>query len=291
MSDRTKGLLATVISAAYFGFIPLFVKTICAGGGNSITASLLRFSIAVPIMFVFLKMRGVSLKITASELVKTVLITVFGYGGTAVLLFSSYNYIPSGMSTTLHFMYPVFTILGCVIFLREKVSPIKILCVILCFAGILFFYNNGDGGSGSNIMGMGLALLSGMTYAFYTIYLDKSGLQEMSSLKLIFYMNMVAAVMIFITASAAGELSLELTPLAWGTAVFFAAATSFIGALGYQIGVRYIGPQNAAILSTFEPITSLIVGVAVYNESFGLRTLLGCVCILSSVVIVAKMED
>lgn len=290
MSDRTKGLLATVISAAYFGFVPLFVKTICAGGGNSITASLLRFSIAVPIMFIFLKMRGVSLKITASELAKTVLITVFGYGGTAVLLFSSYNYIPSGMSTTLHFMYPVFTILGCVIFLREKVSPIKILCVILCFAGILLFYNNsGDGGS--NIMGMGLALLSGMTYAFYTIYLDKSGLQEMGSLKLIFYMNMVAAVMIFITASAAGELRLELTPLAWGTAIFFAAATSLIGALGYQIGVRYIGPQNAAILSTFEPITSLIVGVAVYNESFGLRTLLGCVCILSSVVIVAKMED
>lgn len=290
MSDRTKGLLATVISAAYFGFIPLFVKTICAGGGNSITASLLRFSIAVPIMFIFLKMRGVSLKITASELAKTVLITVFGYGGTAVLLFSSYNYIPSGMSTTLHFMYPVFTILGCVIFLREKVSPIKILCVILCFAGILLFYNNsGDGGS--NIMGMGLALLSGMTYAFYTIYLDKSGLQEMGSLKLIFYMNMVAAVMIFITASTAGELSLELTPLAWGTAIFFAAATSLIGALGYQIGVRYIGPQNAAILSTFEPITSLIVGVAVYNESFGLKTLLGCVCILSSVIIVAKMED
>ena len=290
MSDRTKGLLATVISAAYFGFIPLFVKTICAGGGNSITASLLRFSIAVPIMFVFLKMRGVSLKITASELANTVLITVFGYGGTAVLLFSSYNYIPSGMSTTLHFMYPVFTILGCVIFLREKVSPVKILCVILCFAGILFFYNNGGDGS-SNIMGMGLALLSGMTYAFYTIYLDKSGLQEMGSLKLIFYMNIVAAVMIFITASAAGELSLELTPLACGTAIFFAAATSFIGALGYQIGVRYIGPQNAAILSTFEPITSLIVGVAVYNEGFGLRTLLGCVCILSSVVIVAKMED
>ncbi len=291
MSDRTKGLLATVISAAYFGFVPLFVKTICAGGGNSITASFLRFSIAVPIMFVFLKTRGVSLKITPIELAKTALITVFGYGGTAVLLFSSYNYIPSGMSTTLHFMYPVFTILGCVIFLREKVSPVKILCVILCFAGILFFYNGGEGGDSSNVLGMGLALLSGITYAFYTIYLEKSGLQEMGSLKLIFYMNMVAAVMIFLTASTAGQLALKLTPAAWGTAIFFAAATSFIGALGYQIGVRYIGPQNAAILSTFEPITSLIVGVLVYREGFGIRTLLGCLCILSSVVIVAKMKE
>lgn len=289
MSDRSKGLLATVISAAYFGFMPLFVKTICAGGGNSITASFLRFFLAVPVMFAYLKFKGTDLKITARELAKIVLITVCGYGGTAVLLFSSYNFIPSGMSTTLHFMYPVFTILGCVIFLKEKVSPMKILCVMLCFAGIIFFYNNSGGES--NIIGMGLALISGMTYAFYTIYLGKSGLQAMGSLKLIFYMNAVAAVMLFIAASISGQLTLELTPLAWGTAIFFAAATSFIGALGYQIGVRYIGPQNAAILSTFEPITSLIVGILVYQESFGIRTLLGCMCILSSVIIVAKMKD
>lgn len=292
MNDRTRGILATVISAAYFGFMPLFVKTICAGGGNSITASFLRFFLAVPVMWIYLKYKAVSLKISVKELCKIALITIFGYGGTAVLLFSSYNFIPSGMSTTIHFMYPVFTILGCMLFLHERVKPLKILCVALCFAGVLLFYTAENGASeGANLIGMGLALVSGGTYAFYTIYLGKSGLQEMGSLKLIFYMNAVSAVMLFAAAIVSGELTLELTPLAWGTGIFFATATSFIGALGYQIGVRRIGPQNAAILSTFEPITSLIVGIAVYDESFGLKTLLGCVCILSSVIIVAKMED
>lgn len=292
MNDRIKGILATVISAAYFGFMPHFVKTICAGGGNSITASFLRFFLAVPVTWIYLKYKAVSLKISAKELCKIALITIFGYGGTAVLLFSSYNFIPSGMSTTIHFMYPVFTILGCMLFLHERVKPLKILCVALCLAGVLLFYTAENGASeGANLIGMGLALVSGGTYAFYTIYLGKSGLQEMGSLKLIFYMNAVAAVMLFAAAIVSGELTLELTPLAWGTGIFFAAATSFIGALGYQIGVRYIGPQNAAILSTFEPITSLIVGILVYRESFGTRTLFGCMCILSSVIIVAKMKD
>lgn len=292
MNDRAKGILATVISAAYFGFMPLFVKTICAGGGNSITASFFRFFLAVPVMWLYLKCKGVSLKITAGELAKIVLITVCGYGGTAVLLFSSYNFIPSGMSTTIHFMYPVFTILGCILFLREKVSPMKILCVALCFAGVLLFYTAENGDSqGASLMGMGLALVSGITYAFYTLYLGRSGLQELGSLKLIFYMNAVAAVMLFAAAIVSGELTFELTPLAWGAAVFFASATSFIGALGYQIGVRYIGPQSAAILSTFEPITSLIVGIAIYDESFSFKTFLGCICILTSVIIVARMED
>lgn len=288
MNTRTKGLLATMISAVFFGFIPLFVKTICAGGGNSVSAAFYRFFLSVPVIYIYLKAQGISMRVTRTEFAKIALITIFGYGGTAVLLFSSYNFIPSGMSTTIHFMYPVFTILGCMIFFKEKVSPLKLLCVALCFGGILLFYNGESGGS---ILGMALSFLSGVTYAFYTIYLEKSGLQKMENLKLIFYMNTVAAAMILVMALLTAQFTLRLTPLAWGTAVFFATATSLIGVLGYQIGVKCIGPQNAAILSTFEPITSVIVGVLVYREAFSARTLLGCLCVLSAVVIVAKMKE
>lgn len=288
MNTRTKGLLATMISAVFFGFIPLFVKTICAGGGNSVSAAFYRFFLSVPILYIYLKAQGISMRITRTEFAKIALITIFGYGGTAVLLFSSYNFIPSGMSTTIHFMYPVFTILGCMIFFKEKVSPLKLMCVALCFGGILLFYNGESGGS---VLGMALSFLSGVTYAFYTIYLEKSGLQKMENLKLIFYMNTVAAAMILVMALLTAQFTLRLTPLAWGTAVFFATATSLIGVLGYQIGVKCIGPQNAAILSTFEPITSVIVGVLVYREAFSARTLLGCLCVLSAVVIVAKMKE
>ena len=288
MNTRTKGLLATMISAVSFGFIPLFVKTICAGGGNSVSAAFYRFFLSVPVLYIYLKAQGISMRITRTEFAKIALITIFGYGGTAVLLFSSYNFIPSGMSTTIHFMYPVFTILGCMIFFKEKVSPLKLLCVALCFGGILLFYNGESGGS---VLGMALSFLSGVTYAFYTIYLEKSGLQKMENLKLIFYMNTVAAAMILVMALLTAQFTLRLTPLAWGTAVFFATATSLIGVLGYQIGVKCIGPQNAAILSTFEPITSVIVGVLVYREAFSARTLLGCLCVLSAVVIVAKMKE
>ena len=288
MNTRSKGLLATMISAVFFGFIPLFVKTICAGGGNSVSAAFYRFFLSVPVLYIYLKAQGISMRITRTEFAKIALITIFGYGGTAVLLFSSYNFIPSGMSTTIHFMYPVFTILGCMIFFKEKVSPLKLLCVALCFGGILLFYNGESGGS---VLGMALSFLSGVTYAFYTIYLEKSGLQKMENLKLIFYMNTVAAAMILVMALLTAQFTMRLTPLAWGTAVFFATATSLIGVLGYQIGVKCIGPQNAAILSTFEPITSVIVGVLVYREAFSARTLLGCLCVLSAVVIVAKMKE
>lgn len=288
MNTRTKGFVAVIVSAAFFGLVPLFVKTICAGGGNTISAAFYRFLLSLPVIFAYLKIRHIPMKITKKQLVQVMGITLFGYGGTSVLLFTSYNYIPSGMSTTLHFIYPVFTILGCVLFLKEKLRPLKLLCVLLCFGGVVLFY---DGESAAGIFGMMLALISGITYAFYTIYLRQSRLQEMDSLKLIFYLNLVAAVMIGIMAGAGGNLTIDMTPKAWLVAFVFASLASFIGVLGFQEGVKYIGPETTVILSTFEPITSVIVGVLVYQESFSLKTLVGCICILASVIIVAKMKE
>ena len=67
MNTRTKGLLATMISAVFFGFIPLFVKTICAGGGNSVSAAFYRFFLSVPVLYIYLKAQGISMRITRTE--------------------------------------------------------------------------------------------------------------------------------------------------------------------------------------------------------------------------------
>lgn len=288
MDTRTKGFLATVVSATFFGFIPLMVKVVCSGGGNTLAAAFYRFALSLPALYIYLRCKKIPMGITKKQLVDIILITLLGYGGTTVFLFTSYNYIPLGMATTIHFTYPVFTILGCVIFLREKIRKMKVLAVVLSFGGILFFYN-GDGSV--SLLGMALAFVSGMTYAFYTIYLRESSLKDMDSVKLIFYLNSVGAVMMLVMSLATGDFTVGLTPVAWAVAAFLAVSASFIGVLGYQVGVKCIGPQNTSILSTFEPITSVIIGVLVYQEGFTVRTLLGCLCILSSVIIVAKMKE
>ena len=288
MSKRTIGIAATLASAMFFGLVPLYVKTVYEGGCNSISGAFYRFLLSLPAIYMVLRIQKVSIEITRKELKRIILITACGYGGTTVLLFSSYNFIPSGMATTLHFVYPVFTILGCIIFLKAKLSKLKIFSAILCISGIVLFYN-GEGDS--NIFGMALAFMSGITYSFYVIYLDKGGLNAMPTIKLIFYMNSVAAVMIFAMAAATGEFTTDLTPRAWIVLFVFASLTSLVGVYGFQIGVKCIGPESSSILSTFEPITSIIIGVLVYQENFDLKTILGCVCILTSTIIVARLQE
>ena len=290
MNQRTKGFALVILSAAVFGVLPVIVRSINACGSNSIMTSFLRFLLSLIPLYLAVRGSGAGLRITKSEALKILLIAVCGLGGTSVLLFLSYNYIPSGMATTIHFVYPVFVILGSVLFLRHKISPVKVLCVALCFGGILLFY--GGGGDGSvQPLGLLLAFASGITYAFYIVFLDASGLAQMDPTRMIFYMNLFSAIMVGSLAAATGNFTLAISLKGWVLALFLAIVISFLAVRSFQIGVRYIGPQNAAILSTFEPITSLVVGILVYKEAFTLAGIAGCALILSSVVITARMEE
>ena len=289
MNERTKGFLLVILSAAVFGVLPFIVRSINACGSNSVMTSFLRFLLSLIPLYLAVRANKSGLRITKTEAIKILLIAVCGLGGTSVLLFLSYNYIPSGMATTIHFVYPVFVILGSILFLKQKVSPLKLLCVALCFGGILLFYGGGDGSM--QPLGLFLAFVSGITYAFYIVFLDVSGLAKMDPTKMIFYMNLFSAIMVGTLAAATGSFTLAISLKGWILALFLAIVISFLAVRSFQLGVRYIGPQNAAILSTFEPITSLVVGILVYKEAFTLAGIAGCVLILSSVVITARMEE
>ena len=113
MNTRVKGFIYLLLSAVYFGFMPLLVLAI------------------IP-LYIYLKVRKVPMELSVEKGKKILCVTVFGYGITALLLYSAYDYMPSGMATVIHFGYPVFVLLGSLIFLRRRVPKLKIVCVGLC---------------------------------------------------------------------------------------------------------------------------------------------------------------
>lgn len=288
MNKRNLGVIGVISSAICFGLVPMVTQTLKDMGGTTLSVAFCRFFLSLVPIYLYLKIKKVPMAITKRQFAKICLITVAGYGGTALLLFFSYNYIPTGMATTLHFSYPAMVIVFSMIFLREKIKPIKLLCVAMCITGMIMFY---DGGASINLFGIAIAFISGNTYAFYILYLDKSELKEMDSLKLIFYMNVISSVLVGAITIAAGEMILPFSAYGWFLAVLFAVGVSFVAVLGFQIGVKYTGGQSAAILSTFEPITSVIIGVLVYGESFSIKGFIGCVLILAATVIVALIKE
>ena len=121
MMYRLKGLIYGVISSATFGLIPLFALPAIRNGIGVDSVMFYRFGISALVLGLWLVIRRYDLRISGRELFTLAGLGIF-YAMTALLLTTSYLYIPSGIATTIHFLYPVVVTTVMILFFKDKVS-------------------------------------------------------------------------------------------------------------------------------------------------------------------------
>ena len=235
-------------------------------------------------MFFILKYKKISFKINKNEFKDILIISIFGVALTTVLLYSSYSYIGVGVATTLHFTFPIFVALACRFIFKEKLCKNKIIALITSFIGILFFMEKG---SNSNVLGILMALISGVTYAFYIVYLEKKKLININSYKLLFYIALFVSIVMFLGNLFYPYIVIKLSFKAYLLMFIVSILASVFGVLLLKIGISIIGSTSAAIFSLFEPITSLIFGVLLLNENLNLMKIIGSLIIFVSITYLA----
>lgn len=282
---KNQGVLVTILSAFIFGFTPILAKWTYLGGSNAISLTFYRSFMALPALYLIVKMRGLSLKITKREVLHLLVVGGLGQAVTTLTLYATYEYLSVGMATTLHFIYPVFVVLVGVLYYHEAWSRAKIISIILAVLGMLMFI---DMSGAISFIGIFLAILSGITYAFYILYIDKSGLKQMDPFKLTFYLSIVVSICVFIYGVSTRNLTMTLTPSAWGLTLAISLFVT-VGAVALlQMGIKLIGSTKASILCLFEPITSVICGLVLLNEQLSILKLIGCALILLSAYAITK---
>ncbi len=291
-----KGVILTMLSAIVFGFaFTLGPLTYGEAGSNPTTLTFLRNLISLPILYVILLKQNVSLKVTGKELVNLGILGGIGNAFTTLLLFISFSLIDVGIATTIHFIYPVFVTLGCVIFYKEKLSMQKALALVIATAGIACFFFGVDmsqGLSGGMFLGLVLAIVSGVTYAFYIIYIDKTGLKNQPVFKITFYVALVSTIAMGIYGTITGELVLSsLTPKAWILSAVFSILCTVVALSLLQVGIKLVGASTAAIITTLEPITSIVFGVILLGESLTITKIIACSLIMLGVVVLSLAKD
>ena len=287
MTSKRNGFLLAIISATFYGLMPLLTKTIYGSGSNSFTVAFLRFVLGAAVFYLMHRLTSKTPVAVSKKEFRQLLICAASYGFTPVLLYTSYNYLASGLATTLHFVYPVFVVIGSVLFGIEKLSRQKVLCCLLCMAGILCFYTPGGNVSLTGIL---IALASGVVYAFYTVYMAASDLLDMEPYKFSFWKHLLAMIIVGLCAVLLKKIAWPGTLNGWTFMLLLGlltAAASFL----YQQAAKFAGAQNTAMLSTFEPLTSVIIGYFVYREPMTPRNILGIVCILCSVILLSIKKE
>lgn len=286
---KVKGILFTILSAVIFGFTPALASITYGLGNNSLSMTFYRNFFAIPFLFLMLKYKKIPLKINMKEVKDIFILSLIGVVLTTALLYSSYLYIGIGVATTLHFLYPMFVALACMFIFKEKLGKGTIISLVLSLVGVSFFM---DFKSSGNMIGAIMALVSGITYGFYILWIDKRNLIKMNLYKLSFYLVTFSALEMLIGNIFGGYIKLNLPIKAYILILLCSVLASVVGIVLFQIGISIIGPTSAAIFSLFEPITSVVTGIILFNENLNLAKLLGCIIIFISITYLAiKTEE
>lgn len=285
--QKLKGYFFIIVSAIIFGCMPLGAKFIYAEGVNSLSLVFFRNCFAIPILAILVKVQGHSLRVEPNNLIEISIIAIIGCCITPVLLFSSYNYLASGTATILHFIYPAMVVLGGILFMREKLRRNILLCVLICTVGIGLFYNPGEL---VDLRGSILALLSGVTYATYILLLSVSKHKGISGFKFSFYVTVICSIVMLVFCLLSGQLTFPVTLKGWLLCVVFSLLICVGAVVLFQQGTFLIGGQRAAILSTLEPITSVFVGMLVFQERLSIRTAIGSLLVVMASVLIAVFD-
>ena len=279
MSKLSKNALvgypAGIITGVTYGLNPLFGIPLMNNGAAVESILFFRYIIAVALLGLFLLLTKQSFKITARQ-AGVLLVLGLLYTSSSIFLFQSYNYIASGLATTLIFLYPVLVAI-IMVFLRVVPSWPVWLAIIATFAGVLVM-TQGSGGEAVNPIGVVLSLCSALAYAFFIVIINRSKvIADISNTLLTFYALMVGAFVFLVqillsdTAITAGI----STGGDWLNLVGLAILPTIVSTATLAIATRNIGATKASVLGVFEPITAILVGTLVFGEPLTTNIVVG----------------
>ena len=277
------GFFLGLFSSATFGLIPLFTLPLIHDGVSPASVLFYRFLIASLTLGGVLVLRRERFHASAIDLCKLAGMS-FMYTAAALLLFYGLNYMPSGVATTIQFLYPVMVMLLMIAFFHEQFSMITACSIVLAVAGVALLSIGGDSSRPVTLLGVGMMLLSGFCNALYITGIHVAGIRNMNGLVMTFYVLFFGAAFAFANAVGTGTFQPLSSWWEFMMAALLAVITAVLSNLTLVLAVQRIGSTLTSVLGVMEPLTAVFVGILVFNEPFTPALVGGVILISSSVI-------
>ena len=278
-----KGSLLVIISAISFGLMPVFAKIAYENGSNNYTVLALRFIFSSIVLLIYMSVKKVSMKISIKEFKYILLITVFGYVVCSLSYFTSFEYITVGLSTMLLYTHPALVVIFSAIIYKDKLNIKKIASIGITTLGIYLLVD--FRGAEFDLYGIVLATISSVTYCIYIIGLGTETLKKVNSMVITFYVCLVSAIVVSSFGLMNNQIIWSQNIITISCSFFLAIISTLVAMLTFIEGAKIVGSSKAAIISTFEPVVSLVLAIILFNEVITTSLAIGSTLIIISIII------
>ena len=286
---RLIGYVAGILAGVSYGTNPLFGKALMESGVPIMVMLFFRYGFAAIILALWMLLKKESFRASRRGIGLLILLGLL-FAGSSITLFCSYEYIPSGLATTLVYLYPVFVAL-IMVFLKIYPSWQTWLSILATFGGILLL-SAPSGNAQIRITGVLLAIGSALCYSFYLVIVNRSKrIRNVSEHTLTLYSLLTGALLFAMIRGFQGGSMLEGidTVADWGNLLGLAIVPTMISLLTLAMSSRYIGPTKTAVLGVFEPLTAILIGTLLFGETLTAKMACGiAVCVAAVIFMILK---
>jgi len=284
MQSKLKGYLCGIGAAVCYGTNPLGALYLYEDGINANSVLFYRFALAVVMLGMLMAVRRKSLKVSRRELSLLCALGVV-FSTSSITLYFSFCFMDAGIASTLLFVYPVMVAVIMALLFKERLPAVSVFAIMLALSGIAMLYH-GDGGATLSTRGVMLVMFSSLSYAVYIVVVNKSPLR-MSSMKLTFYVLFFGMLTVLTNSFITGlHIQMLTTPRMWSCAFMLALLPTVFSLVLMTISVHETGSTPTAVMGALEPLTAVVIGVAVFGEQLTPRLAAGIVLILTAVIMI-----
>ena len=284
--ERAKGILYAALSSSTFGLAPLFTLLLLGLGYSSFEVLSYRWGVASLFLGALALFAGRSFRLSWPEL-RTVFFLSLFRAATSLSLVIAYQNIASGMASTIHFMYPLVVALAMMCFFREKGSVWVFAAIGMSIVGaVLLSLGNVDFTRGNTTLGMVSAAVSVVSYGGYIVGVRKSRAVGIDSTVLTCYVMGLGALYFIAGGLVTGGIRIETDGTAWLCILGVALPATAVSNMTLVQAIKRIGPTLTSVFGALEPLTAVVIGVAVFGEPFTVQGAAGILLIVAAVTIV-----
>ena len=290
ISDRRIiGLVCGVVAGVSYGTNPLFAKPLLQSGVPVLVMLFFRYGISAALLSLLMLLKKERFSVRKNEFGLLVLLGAL-FAGSSLFLFASYEFIPSGLATTLVYLYPVFVALIMVL-LRFYPSWQTWLSIVATLGGIILL-SSPSRGAEIKPLGIVLAIISALSYASYLVIVNRSSrIKQVSEHTLTLYALVVGTILFAALRMAqGGSITEGVDSVAdWANLLGLAIVPTMISMLTLAVSSRFIGPTKTSILGVFEPLTAILIGTLMFGEPMTWKMGVGvAICIAAVVFMIQK---
>jgi drug/metabolite transporter (DMT)-like permease len=207
-----------------------------------------------------------------------------GYAGQSFSFLSAIKYASAGLVALLLYLYPTFVFILSAVIFRERVSRPKIAALVLALIGTALTVDP----AGGQLIGIVLAIASALIYSVYII-VGTHVMKHVSAMQSSFVIFASAAGVYGLLTAVNGP-HFPATSTGWLAIAGIVLIATVVPVTTFLAGLERIGPTNASMLSTLEPVVTVLLAGLIFGERMQPVTILGGGLILTAVIVLTRGE-